>query len=44
MFDPANGICNYLAPEKVHYMLILQICAFSPAELQNSTSNINYKS
>ena len=34
MFSPGNGVCNYLAPEKICGMLILQTDAFSPHELQ----------
>ena len=28
-----NGVCNHLAQEKINFMLILRICAFSPPEL-----------
>ena len=34
MFGPENGVCNYLAIEKIYGMSILQIHAFSPAELE----------
>ena len=30
MFGPENGVCNYLALEKINGMLILRIGAFSP--------------
>ena len=33
MFSPANGVGNYLAPEKIYCMLVLRILAFSPPEL-----------
>ena len=33
MFGPANGVGNYLAPEKIYCMLVLRILAFSPPEL-----------
>ena len=33
MFVPENGVCNYLAREKMYGMLILRICTFSPPEL-----------
>ena len=32
MFGPENGLCNYLALEKIYGMLTLWICAFSPTE------------
>ena len=32
MFGPANGVCNYLALEKINGMLILRVVPFSPAE------------
>ena len=34
MFGPANGVCNYLAHEKIYCMLILRIRVFSPTELK----------
>ena len=33
MLGPENGVCNYLALEKINGMLILRIRAFSPPEL-----------
>ena len=33
MFGPKNGVCNYLALEKIIGMLTLQIRTFSPPEL-----------
>ena len=33
MFGPENGVCNYLAVDKIYGMLILGIRAFSPHEL-----------
>ena len=33
MFSPANGVGNYLAPEKIYCMSVLRILAFSPPEL-----------
>ena len=33
MFGPENGVCNYLALEKIHDMLLARIRAFSPPEL-----------
>ena len=32
-FGPENGVCNYLALEKINGMLVLRIRAFSPPEL-----------
>ena len=34
MFSPANGVCNYLAQERIYCMLILPIPVFSPTELK----------
>ena len=33
MFGPENGVCNYLALEKIYDMLVPRISAFSPPEL-----------
>ena len=33
MLCPENGVCNYLALEKIYGMLTLRVCAFSPPEL-----------
>ena len=33
MLGAENGVCNYLAPEKINGVLILRIRAFSPPEL-----------
>ena len=33
MSGPANGVCYYLALQKIYCMLILWICTFSPPEL-----------
>ena len=32
MFGSENGLCNYLALEKMYDMLILRICTFLPPE------------
>ena len=39
MFGPANGVGNYLAPEKIYCMLVLRILAFSPPELCGQKKN-----
>ena len=39
MFGPANGVGNYLAPEKIYCMLVLRILAFSPPELWGQKKN-----
>ena len=39
MFSPANGVGNYLAPEKIYCMLVLRILAFSPPELWGQKKN-----
>ena len=33
ILGPENGVCNYLALEKINGMLTLWVCAFSPPEL-----------
>ena len=41
MFGPANGVCNYLAQERIYCMLILPIPVFSPTELKGRKTIIS---
>lgn len=41
MFSPANGVCNYLAQERIYCMLILPIPVFSPTELKGRKTIIS---
>lgn len=41
MFGPANGVCNYLAQERIYCMLILPIPVFSPTELKGHKTIIS---
>ena len=43
IFSPANGVCNYLAQEKIYCMLILQIPVFSPTELKGRKTIISQR-
>ena len=43
MFGPANGVGNYLAPEKIYCMLVLRILAFSPPELCGQKKKLSQK-
>ena len=38
MFGPANGVCIYLAQEKIYCMFLLRIRVFSPTELKGHKS------
>ena len=39
MFGPANGVCIYLAQEKIYCMFLLRIRVFSPNELKGHKSH-----
>ena len=39
MFGPANGVCIYLAQEKIYCMFLLRIRVFSPTELKGHKSH-----
>ena len=41
IFSPANGVCNYLAQERIYCMLILPIPVFSPTVLKGRKTIIS---